>query len=118
MSQSTDGPSGTKGFAALLESLEPRELRSVLSLLCIGGARAVTRDWAAWTVAERVIFNGRVLLLCMDKLNDRELAEVVNIGVQIEDLHGFTDDQEALGQMCERVETLALQLLLNVDDKG
>lgn len=111
-------PAGAEGMWALLESLEPRELRSVLCLLCMGAARAIRHDVAAWVLAERVIFNGRVLLLCIDRLNDQQLADVVNVGIQIEDLRGFTDDQDALAHMCERVENLALQVLSRGDDNG
>jgi hypothetical protein len=95
----------------LLRTLKKDEARALVCALAIGASRMISSDISLWPNAERLVFNGKLLLFCSTELKDDDVAEVINAGIQIEDVEEIFRDPEETVRECARVEKEALRLL-------
>lgn len=100
-----------------LNGLPQDEAIHAICLLALGAVQLIRTDYRHWHTVEKVIFNATVLFFCKDALANEELAEVVNYGIQVEDLRGFTDDPVRFARMLDDIESRAMKLLSAVDDQ-
>jgi hypothetical protein len=94
----------------------PRDLAArMVCLLAIGAVEVVRDDYSQWPQVERIIFNATMLLFCKSWLEDDDLAEVINYGIQIDDLVHFTDDPIRFAAITDDVRARALRIFLGGD---
>lgn len=95
----------------LLGTLERSEARAFVCVLAVGASRMVSADVSLWPIAEGLVFNGELLLFCIDRLKDEDVVDVINGGIQIEDVQEITGKPDEVIRACARVEEEALHLL-------
>lgn len=98
-------------FVEYLRGLPKDAASDVVCLLSIGAVRAARAHYSMWPRLASVVFNGTMLLFCKESLGTDETVDIINYGMQIEDLRAFTDDSASIERMCQSVETLALNIL-------
>lgn len=97
-----------------LRSLPPDEATRAVCLLAIGAVDVIRDDYSYWPTVERLPFNPTMLLFCKDVLAKDDLAEVINSGIQIDDLKDFTDDPVPFAGITDDVRSRALRILASV----
>jgi hypothetical protein len=98
-------------FVDYLETLPQNEATRLICLISVGAVNAIRTDYALWDSVERTVFNGTVLMFCDDKLANKELTEMINFAIQIDDLRGFKGNAVTLEDECRDIEARAMAIL-------
>ena len=97
-------------ITGFLASLPKVSAARMICLLAIGAISVIRKDYSEWPKVEKLVFTSIILFFCRYELADRDLVELINTGIQIEDLKEFTDDPVRFARITEDVKAGVLQL--------
>lgn len=75
----------TSTILSLLEAIPKPQTKALILSLAFGAVNAIRSHRITFAEAEDLLFNTDTLFYCDDTLKDRELAEIISAGIQLED---------------------------------
>jgi hypothetical protein len=88
----------------ILKNVAVSDAKLLLVVIAQGVVQGIKDGNISITLAENIIFNLDILMFCKKRLKDRRLTNIIEIGMELEDIEELIVDKMAVARACTNLQ--------------